>query len=76
MNEESKSDGGGRIKKLAQAHMSFVMPLSPYNHDSKGFFKMDGQVSNESSSKPDSPNNQVADVPMTEEEVANNLPLQ
>ena len=56
--------------------MSFVLPLSPYNHDSKGFFKMDGQVSNESSSKPDSPNNQVADVPMTEEEVANNLPLQ
>lgn len=73
MNEESKSEGGGRIKKLAQAHMSFVMPLSPYNHDSKGFFKMDGQ---ESSSRPDSPNNQVVDVPMTEEEVANNLPLQ
>ena len=31
MGEECKSDGSGRVKKLAQAHMSFVMPLSPYN---------------------------------------------
>ena len=29
MAEESKSDGSGAVKKLAKAHMSFVMPLSP-----------------------------------------------
>jgi len=42
MDEECKSDGGGGVKKLAKAHMSFVMPLSPYNQDKGGFFKMEG----------------------------------
>ena len=40
INEEVKSStGGGAVKKLAKAHMSFVMPLSPYNQHRKGFFQ-------------------------------------
>ena len=36
MSEDCKSDGGGNMRYLAQAHMSFVMPLSPYNDRSSG----------------------------------------
>ena len=31
IDEDAKSDGGSSRKLLAQAHMSFVSPLSPYN---------------------------------------------
>lgn len=64
MDEECKSDGSGAVKKLAKAHMSFVMPLSPYNKDNNGFF-----------SNPGSPHNQPAaaqDVQMNEQQVAEN----
>jgi len=43
MDEECKSDGSGAVKRLAQAHMSSVMPLSPYNQNKDGFYKMAGQ---------------------------------
>mgnify|MGYP001626743677 CR=1 FL=1 len=50
--------------------MSFVMPLSPYNQDKGGFFKMQGQ--SPVGSNPGSPANQGADVKMSESEVAEN----
>ena len=74
MNEESKSDGSGAVKKLAKAHMSFVMPLSAYNQDKDGFFKMDGQGEGEHGFRPDSPPNQL-DANMNADDVANNIPL-
>lgn len=62
MDEESKSEGSVTIKKLAKTHMSHVQSLSPYNHNrSQGELSAD-QVNN-------------GDIPMTEEEVANNIPL-
>jgi len=65
MDEECKSDGGGAVKRLAKAHMSFVKPLSPYNRGGDGqIFKMLGQ-SDGSGSRSASPNNQFGDVPMS-----------
>ena len=77
MAEESKSDGSGAVKKLAKAHMSFVMPLSPYNQDKDGFFRMDGQSEGNHGSRPSSPNQMPAalDSNMNEADVANNIPL-
>ena len=45
-DEETKSDSGGGSKKLlAQAHMSFVKPLSQYNKEKGFFFNMSGSNS-------------------------------
>ena len=41
MDEECKSDGSGAVKRLAHAHMSFIMPLSPYNKG--GFDRMEAK---------------------------------
>ena len=78
VDEECKSDDGG-VKKLAKAHMSFIMPLSPYNEKSGSFFRSGGSAAGSQGSggsRPGSPDMQMGDVPMTEEEVANNFPLQ
>ncbi len=68
VDEESKSDGSGAVKRLAKAHMSLIMPLSPYAQKNS-----DGSAG----SRPDSPSNvPMGDVPMSEEEVADKIPLQ
>ena len=47
-DEETKSDGGEK-KLVAKAHMSFIKPLSPYNQNKQGFFKMPGSPGRSSS---------------------------
>ena len=76
VDEECKSDDGG-VKKLAKAHMSFIMPLSPYNERAGGFFKGSGSSGSQGSggSRSRSPDMQMGDIPMSEEQVANNFPL-
>lgn len=68
IDEESKSDGSGAVKRLAKAHMSLLMPLSAYAQKLS-----DGSAG----SRPGSPGNlPMGDVPMSEEEVADKIPLQ
>ena len=70
MDEECKSDGSGAVKRLAHAHMSFIMPLSPYNKG--GFDRMEAksQGSGGNHSRAGSPDNMpMGDVQMSEEEI-------
>ena len=68
MDEEVKSDGSGAVKRLAHAHMSSVMPLSPYNQNKNGFFRMAGQSDGSESSRPGSPALPMGDVQMSEDQ--------
>ena len=52
--------------------MSLVNSLSPYNFCSDGM----GKSSGSGGSRPGSPDMQLGDVPMSEDEVANKIPLQ
>ena len=61
IDEECKSDGSGAVKRLAHAHMSSVGPLSPYNQNKDGFFRMAGQSDGEDS-RPGSPSVAIGDV--------------
>lgn len=69
MDEDCKSDGSGAVKRLAHAHMSFIMPLSPYNKG--GFERMEAQSQGSGGSpRPGSPAmamGEVGDVQMSEE---------
>ena len=74
-DEETKSDGGtsGTKKLVAQAHMSFVKPLSPYNEKRGGFFNMSGSNSpigsfRSGSGSADGMANLMNDVNMKEED--------
>ena len=53
MDEDCKSDGGTK-RVFAQAHMSFIMPLSPYNAGAKN---SDGDNVSSRSPLPSSPSN-------------------
>ena len=67
LDEEAKSDGGSK-KLVAQAHMSFVRPLSPYNRDGKGFFKMSPSSSPRSFGSGSGSLNDLNDINMKEED--------
>mmetsp|Transcript_10808 Transcript_10808/g.13583 ORF Transcript_10808/g.13583 Transcript_10808/m.13583 type:complete len:117 (-) Transcript_10808:1857-2207(-) len=60
MDEDCKSDGSGAVKRLAHAHMSFIMPLSPYSKD--GFGRLANQSEGSQGSRPGSPQMQLGDV--------------
>ena len=70
VDEECKSDGSGAVKRLAKAHMSLIMPLSPYANK-------EGSAGSGPGSGPGSPSNApMGDIQMSEEEVADKIPLQ
>ena len=80
MDEDAKSDGGTK-KVVAKAHMSFIRPLSPYNQDRQGFFKMPnspGRSQSPNSFGSGSGSNNGDNIEMTEEQaesMASKIPL-